>query len=122
MEVEIVKFDNLGRGIGYLNNKIIFVPKSVPQDIVKVKITKSKKNYLEGEIIDIIKPAKMRIKAKCPLFNNCGGCDLMHINISEELEYKLRKINELLSNNKIDYLVKDIVKSPSHYNYRNKVS
>ena len=30
MEIEVVKFDNLGRGIGYLDNKIIFIPKTVP--------------------------------------------------------------------------------------------
>ena len=39
-----------------------------------------------------------------------------------ELEYKLQKINNLLKKNKIDYQVKDIIKSAKRYNYRNKVS
>ena len=122
MNVEIVKFDNLGRGIGYIEDKIIFIPKTVPGDIVKVEITKTKKSFFEGEILEIIKPSKKRIAFKCPYFATCGGCDLMHISISEALEYKLEKVNEILHKNNIDYLVEDIIKSDSYYNYRNKIT
>jgi len=122
MNVEIIKFDNIGRGIGYLNDKIIFVPKSVPGDIVNVKITLEKKNYLEGKILEIIKPSKLRIKAICPYFNICGGCDLMNITLSESLDYKLNKVNEMLEKGKINYRVDEIIKSDSTYNYRNKVT
>ena len=121
MEIEVVKFDNLGRGIGYLDNKIIFIPKTVPGDLVKVKIIKNKKNFLIGKIIEIIKPSKLRIKAICPLFNTCGGCDLMHISLSEALDYKLNKVNDILKKNKIDYKVLKIVKSKP-YNYRYKIT
>lgn len=122
MEVEVVKFDNLGRGIAYLNDKIIFIPKSVPGDILHVEITSDNKKFLEGKIIDIIKPSKLRKEAICPYFNNCGGCDLMHISLSEALDYKLRTINDVLKQNKISYEVKDIIKNNKEYNYRNKVT
>lgn len=122
MKIEIVKFDNLGRGIGYLNDKIIFVPKSVPGDVIEVKITLEKKNYYEGKIINIIKPSRMRKEVKCPYFNICGGCDLMNISVSENLDYKLEKVNEIFYKNNINYEVKEIIKSNSEYNYRNKVT
>ena len=121
MNVEIVKFDNKGRGIGYINNKIIFIPKSIPGDIVDVEIVMEKKNYCEGRIIDIVNPSKLRLKPNCPYFNVCGGCDLMHISLSEALEYKLTKVNDILKQNKIDIKVSDIIKSEP-YNYRDKVS
>lgn len=122
MNVEIVKFDNNGRGIGYLNDKIIFVPKSIPGDIVNVEITLEKKNFFEGKILEIIKPSRIRIKPKCPYFDICGGCDLMNISVSENLDYKLNKVNEILTKNKINFEVKDIIKSNSEYNYRNKIT
>lgn len=122
MKIEIVKFDNLGRGIGYLNDKIIFVPKSVVGDIIEVKITLEKKNYYEGKIINIIKPSRIRRNAICPYFSKCGGCDLMHISVSENLDYKLEKVNEILDKYNINYEVKEIIKSNSEYNYRNKVT
>lgn len=122
MNIEVIKFDNLGRGIGYINNKIIFIPKSVPGDILKVDITLEKKDYLEGKIVEIIKPSKLRQKVICPYFDNCGGCDLLQISYTENLEYKLKKINDILNKNQITYQVKDIIKSDERYNYRNKIS
>ncbi len=122
MEVEIVKFDNNGRGIAYLDDKIVFVPKSIPGDIVNIEITLDKKNYMEGKIINIVKPSKSRCNPICPYFNNCGGCDLLNISLSNMLDYKLDKVNNIFKSNKIDYIVKDIIKSSSQYNYRNKVS
>lgn len=122
MKVEIVKFDNLGRGIGYIDDKIIFVPKSVPQDIVEVEKTIDKKNYAEGKIVRILKPAKLRKEPICPYFNICGGCDLMQISLSEQLEFKLNKINDYFLKHNINYKVEEIIKSEGTYNYRNKVS
>ena len=122
MEVEIIKMDNLGRGIGYLNNKIIFVPKTFPGDIVEVAITLEKKNYLEGKIRKLVVPSKKRIKPICPYFTRCGGCDLMHISLSEALSYKLDKVNAILRKNKIPYEVKKIIKSKAQYHYRNKLT
>ncbi len=122
MNIEVVKFDDLGRGIGYLNNKIIFIPKSVPGDIVNVKITKEKKKYYEGQITEIIKYSKKRISSKCPFFLQCGGCDLMHISLSDTLEYKLAKMNNIFLKNHLNYEIKEIIKSFSPYYYRNKVS
>ncbi len=121
MEIEVVKFDNLGRGIGYLDNKIIFIPKTVPGDIVSVKIIKNKKNFLIGELTQIIKPSKLRVKPICPLFSTCGGCDLMHISLSEALDYKINKVNDILKKNNLDFTVKNIIKSKDTF-YRNKIT
>ena len=122
MEIEVKKFDNLGRGIGYINDKIIFIPKAIPGDIVDVQIIKDKKKYYEGKLIKIIKPSSLRKNIICPYFNECGGCDFLNISLSESLDYKLNMINELLTKNKIDFQVKDIIKSKDAYNYRNKIT
>ncbi len=122
MECEIVKFDNLGRGISYINGKIVFVPKALPGDICKIDIVLEKKGYIEGKLINIIKPSKDRIKSMCPFFNECGGCDFLNTKISNSLEYKLNNINELLNKSNINYEVINITKSDKEFNYRNKVT
>ncbi len=122
MEIEVLKFDNLGRGIGYYNDKIIFIPKSVPGDILLVEKTVEKKNYLEGKIVKIIKPSKLRVKPLCPYFSLCGGCDLMHISLSNTLEYKLKKVTDIFKHNHINEKIENIIKSKDSYNYRNKVT
>ena len=44
-EVLISSIDHSGRGISRIDNKIVFVPKTLIGDRCIVKITKTKKNY-----------------------------------------------------------------------------
>lgn len=122
MNVKIEKMDDFGRGIAYIDDKVVFVPKTIVDDIVDIKIMSEKKKYSIAKVNGIINPSKLRIPFKCPYFDICGGCSLQNVEYRIELEYKLQKINNLLKKNKIDYQVKDIIKSAKRYNYRNKVS
>lgn len=122
MNVKIEKMDDFGRGIAYIDDKVVFVPKTIVDDIVNIKIMSEKKKYSIAKVNEIINPSKLRIPFKCPYFDICGGCSLQNVEYRIELEYKLQKINNLLKKNKIDYQVKDIIKSAKRYNYRNKVS
>ena len=115
MEVSINKFDHFGRGLGKLNDKVIFIDKALPEEIVDAEITNEKKNYQEGKIVKIIKESDSRVKPICPLFNKCGGCNFLHTTYETEKNFKLEKGIELLG--KIDnfYETKEL-------NYRNKVT
>lgn len=122
MNVKIEKMDDFGRGIAYIDDKVVFVPKTIVDDIVNIKIMSEKKKYSIAKVNEIINPSKLRIPFKCPYFEICGGCSLQNVEYRIELEYKLQKINNLLKKNRINYQVKDIIKSAKRYNYRNKVS
>jgi 23S rRNA (uracil1939-C5)-methyltransferase len=115
MKANIIKFDHFGRGISRINDKIIFIDKALPEEIVEVKVTNDKKNYLEGKVENIVKENKDRIKPICPFYDKCGGCNFLHTTYNLEKKFKLEKGNELLG--KIDnfYETKDL-------NYRNKVT
>ena len=39
MNVKIEKMDDFGRGIAYIDDKVVFVPKTIVDDIVDIKIT-----------------------------------------------------------------------------------
>ncbi|MBR1413353.1 MAG: class I SAM-dependent RNA methyltransferase [Bacilli bacterium] len=121
MLVEIVRMDDFGRGIGYLNDKVIFIPKTIVGDKVNVLVVKEYKNYLIGRVIKIIELSVNRINSKCPFFDKCGGCDLLEINYENTLNYKVDKIANLLKRNDLDLDI-SIVSNPNPFNYRNKVS
>ena len=42
MEIKIEKFDNLGNGICHINNKIIFVKRALPNEVLDINIYKEK--------------------------------------------------------------------------------
>ena len=120
MQVTIEKFDHLGRGIAYVDGKIIFIPNTIIGDIVDATITKEKKNFLEGKLNKIIKPSQDRIEPLCPYFNECGGCILQTMSYEKTLDYKKNNIINIFKRINIDINPK-IIKNPQPYNYRNKI-
>ena len=122
--IKIEKFDHQGRGIGKINDRIVFVPYSIPGDEVKIKIVKEKKNYCEAVVIDYIKKDSKHIKNDCPYYKICGGCDLRHINYEEQLNFKENKVKEIIK--KFSHLenikFNNIIPSENQNNYRNKIS
>lgn len=122
-KLNITSLDHIGRGIGKIDNKVIFVENALPGEIITYKIKKERKNFFEGYSLEIIKESKERIKAICPYYNNCGGCNLMHTNYNNQVKYKEDKIKNIINkylNNNIK--INDIVKSDIFFNYRNKIT
>ena len=115
MELKIIKYDHFGRGIAKVSNKIYFVDKALPGEIVDVIVTQDKKNYSEAKIDKVIKKSNQRIDSICPLFNKCGGCHFLHTTYDEEVKFKKDKALELLGRCDNFYETKDM-------NYRNKVT
>lgn len=119
-DIKINKLDNLGRGIAKVNNKIVFIEKALPEEIVDIEVIKDKKNYSLAKIVNLKEKSKYRVNI-CPYSDLCGGCDLINLNYKKQLEYKQRKIEELVSrqidsNIKINSIIYD-----KSFEYRNKI-
>lgn len=121
--IEINSLDHEGRGIGKLNNKIVFIENALPGEIVDIKIINEKKNYIEANVSSYIKKSNIRIKPQCPFYEVCGGCDIMHISYLDQLKFKEDKIKNIINkylNN--DIKINKIVKSDDELFYRNKTT
>lgn len=123
MEVEIIDLDHQGRGIGKINNKIIFIPNTIPGEIVRIKITNDKKKYMEGSVLDFIKTSQNRVSNLCPYYPKCGGCQLLHMPYINQLEYKEKKLKNIFARYNLNNIkINKIIGSPSKFNYRNKAT
>ena len=87
MEIKITDMDHKGNGIGKIDNKIIFVPKSIYGDVCDIDIYREHKNYSIGKINKILISSDLRKEVKCPYYNICGGCDIMHLPYFEQLKF-----------------------------------
>lgn len=121
MKVVIDRFDDLGRGIAYVGDKVTFIPNTIPGDRVAITITKESKKYNIAKVDKYLKLSSMRVKPKCPYFDICGGCTLQNISYEDTINYKYNKVKNLFKKNKID-INPTIIKNPSPFNYRNKIS
>lgn len=114
MQIKIDDFDDLGNGLGKIDNKVCFVNKGLPNEVLDIEITKNTKSYINAKINKIIVPSKERLKPICPFYDICGGCNFLHATKYLENEFKIQKGKKFLGS--IDKLYETI-----EFNYRNKV-
>jgi 23S rRNA (uracil1939-C5)-methyltransferase len=124
IEIEIKDLADNGKGIAFIEiNKIkysIFIPLTVPEDVVKVKIKSIKKLYIEADLIEIIKQSKHRIKPICEHFFECGACDLLHLNYDEQVKAKEKILLRYLERAKLNFDEIEIIKSDKELFYRDR--
>lgn len=120
-EIEITGMTEEGDGVGRVENMAVFVPYTIVGEIVRVLIVKVLKNYAFGKLLEVIKPSENRIKAECPYFYQCGGCQLWHMNREAELSYKKQKVEDCLSRlGKLDIIPEKTHDCNIMERYRNK--
>ena len=93
--VKILRLDDQGRGIGYINGKIIFIPNALLDEEVIVEIEKETSKYYVGRVIEYVKKSDRRVDSKCPYYDLCGGCNLLHMSYEDSIEYKLNKFSNI---------------------------
>ncbi len=120
--VKIEKIDLEGKGIGYVNGKIVFVPNALLGEIYDVLIVKEKKNYQIGKIQKIVSSHSNRLKPFCPYFFSCGGCDFAHLAYEDTISLKKNMLEELMRLNHLYVKEIPIISSKEPFFYRNKVS
>ncbi len=114
---------NGGAGLARHEGRVVFIPYSAVGDIVRCRITKVKKKFLETEILNIIAPAPQRRQPVCPVAEDCGGCQWQHLPYSEQLHWKETLFHETLSrrcHGTVDQLL-PIVAAGDEWGYRSRV-
>ena len=74
-DVLIDRLDHQGRGIGYIDGKIVFVKNALPLEKVKVKVLRENRKFYEGEVVEYYSLSDERVKVDCPYYESCGGCE-----------------------------------------------
>ena len=127
LEIEIEKIVFGGEGLGRTDGFTVFVPMSVPGDILEIEIISVKKSYARGLITKIIKPGQDRIEDTSKVsFEDFDGCDFGMLKYEKQLEYKnlmLREVLEKIGGINLEKInIENIIGSEIKTNYRNKTS
>ena len=121
--VDIVDIGQGGVGIGKFEGFTVFVDGGLVKDKIKVKITKSKKNYAVGDIVEIIEPSPYRVERKCSKeLKDCGGCQIQELDYKEQLNLKTNEVRQVISRiGKLDdVVIHDAIGMEEPFRYRNK--
>ena len=123
-EIEIIDISDQGQGIGRAEGMAVFVQNTVLGDKVKVELTKVKKNYAFGKVVEIIEPSEFRIEPLCQdgFSQGCGGCSLARLDYEGQLILKEKQVYDKLTRlgDLDDPTVCDIIGMDEPFYYRNK--
>ena len=122
IEIEIIAYDHEGIGIGKIDGCPVFIKNTIVGEIVEAKINYVGKKLMIADLVRIIKVSENRNQNPCRYYLRCGGCNIFHMNYSEQLKFKKQMvIDTLYKVAGIKTEVMDVVANPNPYNYRNKI-
>lgn len=92
---QLIKIHGLGssgEGVGKLDSLAVFVEGALPGEEVLAEIETIKKNYAVGRLVEVVKQSSERVKPFCPLYKDCGGCQLQHMSYPAQLKWKRQQV------------------------------
>ena len=113
-----------GEGIGYYKRLAVFIPFSLPTEEVVIRVTEVKEQYAKAKIVKIKTKSSKRIEPLCPHYEQCGGCQLLHLDYQEQgvmkKEIVMESFDRYYNGTLNPKLFKDTVIMENPWHYRNK--
>ena len=98
-EPETAKIDSAthdGRGIAATDGKKVFVAGALPGELVRFQRRKSRRNFDEAELLEVIEASPERIDPRCAAYGRCGGCSLQHVSDAQQRQIKEQALRDNL--------------------------
>ncbi|MDM5206114.1 23S rRNA (uracil(1939)-C(5))-methyltransferase RlmD [Cytobacillus kochii] len=95
-----VTFEDLtheGAGVAKVDGYPLFVPNALPGEKAQIKVLKTSKGYGFGKLIETYEESPYRVTAPCPIYKECGGCQLQHLSYEGQLLAKQKQVRDVLT-------------------------
>lgn len=92
LEVAIADLSHTGDGVGRWGERVIFVPDTVPGDLVQVRLVRVKPQYADGKLQQILTASPHRIRPGCIVADKCGGCQWQPVDYPYQLVAKRAQV------------------------------
>src|SRR5580700_5273856 len=96
MKLRIEKAIYGGAGLARADGKAIFVPFTLPGEVVEVHITEDRASYASAGLDNVLAASPARVSPPCPYFGECGGCHYQQAGYAEQVEMKVQILRETL--------------------------
>lgn len=126
LELKIEDYAFGGKGIARIRSEegefVVFVPNTLPGQLVKAQVKKTSKNYAECSLIDVLENSEDEITVP---YQDIPGAPFIQLPIEIQHKYKKESTLSLFKRigkvENIDTLFDELVTSPNVFHYRNKM-
>jgi 23S rRNA (uracil1939-C5)-methyltransferase len=96
VEMDVTDLLANGQGVGRVSGMVIFVWGPLPGERARVRITLVKAKYVVADLVELLSVSADRVEPFCPVFGDCGGCQVQHLAYAAQLDWKRAIIESAL--------------------------
>ena len=96
LDVAVERVVYRGQGLARHRGQVVFVPRGLPGDRLRVRVASVTPGYVKAEIEQVIAPGPGRIEPRCPHFAECGGCAYQHLDPAAQAAVKESVLQDAL--------------------------
>jgi 23S rRNA (uracil1939-C5)-methyltransferase len=111
-----------GNGVTKVDGYPLFVPNALPGEEGRVKVVKPSKGYGFGRLVERTKESPHRQEPPCPIYRECGGCQIQHMTYEGQLQAKEKNVRDVMQRiGKLhDVTIHEVLGMEEPWRYRNK--
>ena len=95
--LEITTLAAEGKAMGFYNGVVVFVPLTVPGDVVDVQVRNKRRRFMEASVVKFVQRSPLREEPFCEHFGVCGGCKWQNLPYTEQLRFKRQQVEDQLT-------------------------
>lgn len=114
------ELDEYGKGKITFNNRPFSVPYMLPGEKGDIELVFRAKET-SAKLVSLDKKSEDRVDTGCPVYETCGGCQLMHMRYEAQLDFKQKQVEKLFPEECAQGLIAPILAMEHPWNYRHKI-
>ncbi len=110
-----------GLGVVKVDGFPLFVKDMLVGECGEIVVTQVRKNFGYGRLLKLESKSPERAVPRCPIFKQCGGCQLQHFSLVELQRFKTQRVKDAIERiGGLDCHVEDAMMMEDGWYYRNK--
>ncbi len=111
-----------GHGIARSGRDVYFIPGALPGETVVAEMLERKRKIWYCRIVSFEQTSEHRIDPPCPHYKRCGGCDLQHLEYSQQVVLKQQRVTRELSRQgiEVEHWDAPLIASDQQWHYRRR--
>ena len=123
MQLTVGELAHGGAAVARIDGRVVFVEGALPGETVEAEVTHRRKDFWRAQATSVLEAAEGRVDPPCPFFRaGCGGCQLQHLEYSEQLNQKRLVLARQIARAHLEYPLERIdvfgMENPWRYRLR----